>query len=259
MNLQLSEKVIIVTGGAKGIGKAIVDTLLEEGAIPVIIDKDGDALNEQQQALKAHRQQSWGIEADLTQPAECQHAVDETYSRFGDIHGLVNNAGINDKIGLEAGPEAFMGSIRRNLLHVYTMTHYALPFLKKTRGPIVNVSSKTALTGQGGTSGYIAAKGGVLALTREWALELREHRIRVNCVVPAEVMTPMYREYISSYEDPDARQAEIENQIPFEKRMTTPREMAHMVVFLLSAKSSHTTGQWLHVDGGYVHLDRMAG
>ena len=258
MNLQLSEKVIIVTGGAKGIGKAIVDTLLEEGAIPVIIDKDRQALDEQQHALKADRQQSWGIEADLTQPVECQHAVDETYSRFGDIHGLVNNAGINDKIGLEAGPEAFMGSIRRNLLHVYTMTHYALPFLKKTRGPIVNVSSKTALTGQGGTSGYIAAKGGVLALTREWALELREHRIRVNCVVPAEVMTPMYREYISSYEDPDARQAEIENQIPFEKRMTTPREMAHMVVFLLSAKSSHTTGQWLHVDGGYVHLDRMA-
>jgi L-fucose dehydrogenase len=112
------------------------------------------------------------------------------------------------------------------------------------------------VTGQGGTSGYTAAKGGVLALTREWALDLREHGIRVNAVIPAEVMTPAYETWIAAEPDPEARLSAIKRRIPLGQRMTLPSEIADSVLFLLSPRAGHTTGQWHFVDGGYTHLDR---
>jgi len=121
----------------------------------------------------------------------------------------------------------------------------------------VNISSKVALTGQGGTSAYAAGKGAQLALTREWAAELLPYGIRVNAVMPAEVLTPLYKRWISTREDPAAALKSIEDKIPLGKRMTTAAEIAAMVVFLLSPKQSgHTTGQQILVDGGYTHLDR---
>lgn len=258
MNLGLTDKVIIVTGGAKGIGRAITDLLIEEAAIPVIADKDGDAIRSVQAHYKSAGQDILGVEGDLIDPAVCKRVIEETAARYGRLEGLVNNAGINDRVGLEDGsPEAFMGSIEKNLLHVYCMAHYGLPHLKQAAGPIVNISSKTAVTGQGGTSGYIAAKGGVLGLTREWAVDLEPFGIRVNVVLPAEVWTPLYEYFLSGYDDPAAKRKEMESKIPFGRRMTTPEEIASMVVFLLSERASHITGQYLHVDGGYVHLDRM--
>jgi L-fucose dehydrogenase len=175
---------------------------------------------------------------------------------FGGVHGLVNNAGVNDSVGLEAGREAFVGSLERNLVHAYLLAHLCAPHLKASRGAIVNISSKTALTGQGGTSGYTAAKGGLLSLTREWAASLRGDGVRVNAVIPAEVMTPLYRRWLDGFEDPAAKLSTITARIPLGQRMTTTREIADTVAFLLSARASHTTGQWVFVDGGYTHLDR---
>jgi NAD(P)-dependent dehydrogenase (short-subunit alcohol dehydrogenase family) len=170
---------------------------------------------------------------------------------------LVNNAGINDGVGLEHGdPGKFVGSLERNLLHYYNMAHYALPALKKSRGCIVNTASKTAVTGQGGTSGYVAAKGAILALTREWAVELLPYGIRVNAVVPAEVMTPLYQQWLSTFPNPDEKLQNVTAKIPLGKRMTSPEEIAATVLFLISGQASHVTGQHLFVDGGYVHLDR---
>ena len=253
MDLQLENKVVLVTGGAKGIGAAIVRAAAAEAAIPVIVDRDGDAGKQ----LHAEFPISHLIVADLFSPADCQTALDSTVEKFGRLDALVNNAGVNDKIGLEHGtPEEYVDSLGRNLLHYYNMAHFALPYLRKTRGCIVNISSKTAITGQGGTSGYASSKGAILALTREWAAELLGYGIRVNAVIPAEVMTPLYRQWLDTFPDPEQKLQSVLSKIPLEKRMTSPDEIAAMVVFLLSGRAAHITGQHVFVDGGYVHLDR---
>jgi L-fucose dehydrogenase len=183
--------------------------------------------------------------------------VDAVLARFGKIHGLVNNAGANDGIGLENGDyEGFMASLHRNVVHYYLLAKYCLPSLIETKGSIVNVTSKTAETGQGGTSGYAAANGARNALTREWAVELLKYGIRVNSVVVAECYTPLYDKWIKTLPNAEETLEKIKDKIPLGKRMTTAEELANMVVFLLSNRSSHTTGQLIHVDGGYVHLDR---
>ncbi|MFM1794581.1 MAG: hypothetical protein RL642_966, partial [Bacteroidota bacterium] len=173
------------------------------------------------------------------------------------IDGLVNNAGINDGIGLEKGTiEQFKTSLDKNLLHYYTITQTVLPYLIQSKGSIVNISSKVAETGQGNTSGYAAANGARNALTREWAVELLKFDIRVNAVIVAECYTAMYETWINSLSQPNMELDKIKKRIPLEKRMTTAAEIGNMVTFLLSERSSHTTGQLIHVDGGYVHLDR---
>ncbi|MNL23175.1 3-alpha-(or 20-beta)-hydroxysteroid dehydrogenase [compost metagenome] len=175
----------------------------------------------------------------------------------GRIDGLINNAGVNDGVGLESGDyEKFVASIHKNLIHYYLMAQHALPELKKTKGAIVNIGSKTADTGQGNTSAYAASNGGRNALTREWAVELLKYGIRVNSVIVAECYTPLYDTWIKTLENPEQKLKEITANIPLENRMTTAEEIANMVVFLLSDKSSHTTGQLIYVDGGYTHLDR---
>lgn len=255
MDLGLRDKVVIVTGGGAGIGGAITLALAAEGAIPVIFGRS--ALNADfASRLKEHSPQAKFVQVDLTDDDACKAAVEVTVSAFGRVDHLVNNAGINDSIGLEAGPAAFRASLERNLIHYYVLAHHCLPWLKASRGSIVNISSKTALTGQGNTSGYTAAKGAQLSLTREWAAALREDGIRVNAVIPAEVMTPLYEKWLQTFDDPDARLAEITRRIPLGRRMTKAEEIADTVIFLLSDRAGHTTGQWLFVDGGYTHLDR---
>ncbi|KWO83253.1 SDR family oxidoreductase [Burkholderia ubonensis] len=258
MDLNLQHKVVIVTGGASGIGAAISTRLADECAIPVVFARHApdDAFWRDLQRRQA-RAAFFAVE--LQDDAQCRAAVEQAVARFGRLDGLVNNAGVNDRVGLDAGRDAFVASLERNLIHYYVMAHYCVPHLKAARGAIVNVSSKTAVTGQGDTSGYCAAKGAQLALTREWAASLRDDGVRVNAVVPAEVMTPLYRNWIAGFDDPDAKLAGIAGRIPLGRRFTTVDEIADTAVFLLSERASHTTGQWLFVDGGYTHLDRALG
>lgn len=257
MDLNLKGKVILVTGGAKGIGAAIVRACGAEGAIPVILDRDEEAGKQLQAALETSEAESGLIVADLAAPGSCAKAVERTVQKLGRLDALVNNAGVNDSIGLEHGsPERFVSSLERNLVHYYAMAHYALPALKNSRGSIVNISSKTAVTGQGGTSGYVAAKAAILGLTREWAAELLPLGIRVNAVVPAEVLTPLYKQWVSGFPNPEEKLARIISKIPLGKRMTKPEEIADMVLFLISERASHITGQHVFVDAGYTHLDR---
>jgi len=249
MDLDLKDKVVLVTGGASGIGAAIVRAVISEGAAAVIVDRSAEQ--------EIARAKVYLVAGDLTSAENCKNAVDQTLEHFGRLDALVNNAGVNDRVGLERGnPADYLSSLQRNLLHYYNMAHYALPALKASRGSVVNIASKTAITGQGDTSGYASAKGAILALTREWAVELAPYGVRSNAVVPAEVMTPLYRSWLQTFPDPEEKLAGIVSRIPLGKRMTTPDEIASVVTFLISSKASHITGQHLFVDGGYVHLDR---
>jgi len=257
MDLGLKDKLIIVTGGAKGIGEGIVRLLAEEGAIPVIVGRNEEDNEKLLNKIIAGGKQAFQVVAELTQPAECEKAVKAVVAKFGRIEGLVNNAGVNDGIGLEKGNyEKFMESLHKNLVHYYLMAHFSLGELKRSKGSIVNISSKTAETGQGNTSAYAAANGGRNALTREWAVELLKYGIRVNAIVVAECWTPLYEKWINTLPDKEQKLKEITSKIPLGNRMTTAEEIANMTAFLLSGRSSHTTRQIIHVDGGYVHLDR---
>lgn len=257
MDLGLRDKIILVTGGAKGIGLGIAHVLAAEGAVPIIIGRNATDNAAALREISTQGGLAGAIQAELSQPDACRHAIEHAVAQWGRIDGLVNNAGINDGVNLEDGDtEQFLASLRKNLLHYYEMAHFALPELKKSGGAIVNIGSKVAETGQGGTSAYAAANGGRNALTREWAVELGNYGIRVNAVIVAECWTPMYATWLATQQNPDEARRKIEARIPFQHRMTTCEEIANMVVFLLSSKSSHTTGQLIHVDGGYVHLDR---
>ena len=258
MDLELHNKVVLITGGAKGIGAAIARGVFEEGARPVIGDHDAVAGQKLARELSRAQTASCFIPVELTSVQSCASLIEQTIAACGGLDAVVNNAGVNDRVGLEEGnPEAYLASLERNLLHYYNVTHYAVPHLKSSHGAVVNIASKTAITGQGGTSGYASAKGAILALTREWAVELLAYGIRVNAVVPAEVMTPLYRQWLATFPQPDTKLRTIVSKIPLGNRMTTAEEIAAMAVFLLSSKAAgHVTGQQLFVDGGYVHLDR---
>ncbi len=257
MDLGLKNKVIIVTGGAKGIGEGIAEVLGTEGAIVAIVGRNEADNQLVVEKIKAAKGEAFSVVAELTKPEACQRAIEEIAKKYGRIDGLVNNAGVNDGVGLENGSyEGFVASLHSNLIHYYLMAHHVLPFLKASKGAIVNIGSKTAETGQGGTSAYAASNGGRNALTREWAVELLKYGIRVNALIVAECYTPLYDKWIKTLPNPEKKLASITSKIPLENRMTTAEEIANMVAFLLSEKSSHTTGQLVYVDGGYVHLDR---
>jgi L-fucose dehydrogenase len=259
MDLGLKDKTILVTGGASGIGEAITRACLAEGAKVLVVSRISTGVPEFIAEMQTAGLPCELFVAELTKPSECRRTIEHVTQNYGRLDGLVNNAGVNDGVGLEHGdPDRFQASLLQNILHSYALAHYGLPLLKQSRGAIVGISSKVALTGQGKTSGYAAAKGAMLALTREWAAELLPYGIRVNAVLPAEVMTPLYKNWLAKLDDPQAMLDKITGQIPLEHRMTRAEEIAAAVVFLLSpTQSGHTTGQHLLVDGGYVHLDRM--
>jgi L-fucose dehydrogenase len=243
VDLGLEGNVVVVTGGGAGIGEAITRACIDEGAKVVVVSRASDHVKNFLREMQ-HEPRCDFFEAQLAEAQQCRSAIEYIQQKYGRIDGLVNNAGANDGVGLANGdPDRFLESLRQNLVHYYAMAHYALPMLKQARGTIINISSKVALTGQGGASAYAAAKGAQLALTREWAAELLPFGI--------------YKRWLETRENPQATLEAIINHIPLGRRMTEGAEIAAMAVFLLSSRQSgHTTAQHLVVDGGYTHLDR---
>lgn len=245
----------LVTGGGSGIGAAISTVLAEEGAIPAILDRN-PLRPDFEATIRRLQPRTLFIQTELTDDQACRRAVEQVLGLGLGLQGLVNNAGANDGVGLDRSLDAFITSVTNSLGHYFSLAHHGLEALRASQGAIVNISSKTALTGQGGASGYVAAKAAILGLTREWAVDLAKDNVRVNAVIPAEVMTPLYEAWAKKFDDPAAKIAAIGASVPLGRRMTTPREIADTVVFLLSGRASHTTGQWIVADGGYTHLDR---
>jgi NAD(P)-dependent dehydrogenase (short-subunit alcohol dehydrogenase family) len=256
MDLQLQDKVVLVTGGSKGIGEGIVRSFLAEGARVANVNRSTAEGQAMEVEYAAKGQDCFFIQGDLSDTEVCRNAVEATVEKFGRLDVLVNNAGVNDGVSLDAGPDEFVESLRRNLVHYYALVHYARHELQKATGSIINIGSKVSVTGQGGTSAYAAAKGGINALTREWAVDFAASGVRVNTVMPAETWTPLYENWLNTMPDPEGTKRKIEQFIPLGRRFTTTAEIADMVVFLASPRSSHTTGQIIFVDGGYTHLDR---
>lgn len=256
MNLELTDKIAVITGGAKGIGEAITRAFAAEGAIPIILGRNPAEAAAIIADLGRMGFKADSFHAELTDLETIRLAVESISAKYGRIDVIVNNAGCNDAVGLRDTPAEFVRSLERNLVHSFALVHHALDLLIAARGNIVNIGSKTATTGQGGTSGYAAANGALHALTREWALDLAKFGIRVNCVVPAEVITPQFERWLDGAPDPKEARRKLDDTVPFGHRTTTVQEIADSVVFVASSRSSHTTGQILYVDGGYVHLDR---
>ncbi len=258
MDLGLKDKVVVISGAAGmqgSIGETILQNLVIEGAIPAVIDR-----NDRGYAY-IDKIQKKGIDAvfcktDVTKPEQIKKAVDTIAQKYGRIDAVINNVGVNDGVGLDASYEEFMHSLKLNMVSYFLVVKHALPLLKKSKGNILNIGSKVALTGQGKTSAYAASKGGVLGLTREWAVDLIKYGIRSNAIIIAESWTPAYDTWIKTLEDGEEKLKSIVKKIPLGNRMTTTQEIADVCLFTISEKSSHTTGQFITVDGGYVHLDR---
>ncbi|WP_298487884.1 SDR family oxidoreductase [uncultured Maribacter sp.] len=258
MDLNLKGKVVVISGaaGIKGsIGETILQKLADEGAIPAVIDRNARGF-EYIDELKKRGVDAMFCQTDVTDPNQIKNALDSIIEKHQKIDVVINNVGVNDGVGLDASYEDFMNSLKLNMVSYFLVVKYALPYLKKSKGNILNIGSKVALTGQGRTSGYAAAKGGILGLTREWAVDLIKDAIRVNAIIIAESWTPAYDNWIRAQENGKELLKSIVDKIPLENRMTTPDEIANTCLFTISNKSSHTTGQFIFCDGGYVHLDR---
>jgi L-fucose dehydrogenase len=252
MDLGLKNRVVVVSGAARGIGAAVSRAFVEEGARVALLDRDAAA----GEALAKELSDSLFVPVDLSAESGCREAIRAVQQQLGPVDVLVNNAGVNDAVPLHGPPVDFLASIHRNLLHVYELTHWSREDLVRGRGAIINIGSKVGFTGQGGTSGYAAAKGAIHALTREWAAALARHGVRVNAVIPAECDSDQYRQWFSRQPDPALARQKVADLVPLEARLTRPDEIADAVVWLASRRASHVTGQHLFVDGGYTHLDR---
>ncbi len=202
MDLRLKDKVVIVTGGTKGIGEGIVRSMAAEGAHVYMVNRAGKEGPRIEKELTRKGLNVIYLAAELTEVQECKKVVDAAIACFGRIDVLVNNAGYNNQVDLRSEPEAFMSGLRDNLIHYYALVHYSHDTLIENHGNVVNIGSHVSITGQGHTSAYVAAKGAIDGLTREWAAYFCDKGVRVNCLVPGSVWTNSYVRWASQFPDP---------------------------------------------------------
>lgn len=257
MDLGLKDRVVIVTGGAKGIGAGMVKCLAEEGAVVYSVNRPSEEGEAQAAQLRAEGRDVTFLPAELNDPEESRKVVRCVLQERGGIYCIMNNAGFNDEKNLDTSPQEFMQSVSNNLIHYYAMVHYAKDALIAAKGTIVNTGSHVSITGQGGTSAYAAAKGAICGLTREWAAYFSKFGVRVNCVVPGSVWTNAYVKWARKFPNPEERRRLAEQNIPLGRRMTTIEEFASFAVYIASPRASHLTGEIIVNDGGYTRLDRV--
>lgn len=244
--MNLSNKVIVVTGGAQGIGLAIAQRCAQAGAAVALWDYRADAIASAVQQVADHvaRAEVAGFVVDVADFSAVQAALQATLARFGRIDGLVNNAGVTADAQLTRMTEAqFDRVIGVNLKGVFNCTRAGVDALIASGGAIVNISSIVGLSGNFGQTNYAAAKAGVLGMSKTWARELGRKGVRSNAVCPGFIDTPILQSM------PGKLVEEMVAQVP-QRRMGQPREIAAAVVFLLSSEASYINGATLEVTGG---------
>lgn len=248
MQLNLNDKVALVTGGSRGIGRAIATTLAAAGATVVVNYKGNQAAaDETLQAIAAADNRASAIQADIAQAAEVEQLFKAVLERHGRLDILVNNAGITrDTLLLRMKEDDFDAVLNTNLRGVFLCTKAALRPMGKARGGrIINITSVVGLMGNAGQANYAAAKAGIIGFTKSTAREMASRGITVNAVAPGYIeteLTGVLSEQIKTA---------IRENIPL-GRMGTPQDVANLVCFLASDAAAYITGQTLTVDGGMV-------
>jgi 3-oxoacyl-[acyl-carrier protein] reductase len=249
-SLGLAGKVAIVTGGSRGIGRAVVD-LLSSFGVHVVVNyvRDEQAATATVAMARAHSAEAVAIQADISQLAEATRLVNETLERFGRIDFLICNAGIWEGAAVESiSEDLWEKTFEINLKGTWSVCRAAVPVMKRQRfGRIVMVSSTAGQRGEANFSNYAASKGGQISFMKSLSTELGPFGINVNCVAPGWVDTDMTTE---TFADPTRLEA-ILKEIP-KGRVATPEDIAGPVVFLCSAWADHITGDTISVNGGSV-------
>jgi NAD(P)-dependent dehydrogenase (short-subunit alcohol dehydrogenase family) len=245
-----ADKSVLITGAARGIGRATADAFAAAGARVALLDQDSDAVHAVADGLRAAGRSAHALVADVASSSEVNRATDECLAICGGLDVLVANAGISFARAIEEYTDDEWNRVLAvNLSGAFYSVRAAVPALKRSRGSIVLVSSMTGLVGQARGAAYDASKGALIAITRSLSLELTPHGVRVNCVCPAGVDTPLMRSWAATLPDPEQvlhQQAEMH----LLKRMATAEEIASAILFLASPAASFITGIALPVEGG---------
>jgi NAD(P)-dependent dehydrogenase (short-subunit alcohol dehydrogenase family) len=244
---RFTDQVVIVTGGSRGIGLAIVGALVTEGATVVMASQNGERGRKAAQALRERGGRVEFFVTDVTRRDQVEGMVGETLRRFGKITALINNAGAHEKAVFWEEPEALWDRMYRiNVLGTVLPSQAVVRHMKDHGGgTIVHVASKAGVVGEAGHAAYSSAKGAIIALTRAMAVELGPYGIRVNAVCPGPVLTDMLLEAVPTQQGRD----ELASFAPL-GRVGQPEDIAAAVLYLASAASDWCTGQALSIDGG---------
>lgn len=251
MQRRLDQQAVLITGAGQGLGEAIARQFAVEGALVAALDHNKSAVESVAESIRRTGGQCIAIHADVSHAEDMRQAVELAATQYGGLDVLVNNAAVQIMGPLHEYEEAdFDKTVDVNLKGAFLGCKYALPIMmKRQKGVILSVSSVLGVVGDPDLSIYGATKGAIIAMTKSLAVAYGPHGIRVNCVCPGDIQTPMVKQFFDFQTDPDKAREEVYRHYPM-RRIAEPEEVAKTLVFLASTDASFISGSHLFVDGG---------